>query len=56
MNMYGLHIPPDRGLTNLELDEYVERLGIEHFRSVFMSDTLQDKPRHRECGIVNQNT
>ena len=52
MNVYGLHIPTDRGLTNLELDEYLERLWIEHFRSVLMSD----KPRHREYGIVNLNT
>ena len=56
MNVYGLHIPTDRGLSNLELDKYVERLEIEHFRSVFTRDTLPDKPRHRECGIVNLNT
>ena len=40
----------------MELHEYVERQGIEHFRSVFMGYTLPDKPRHRECGIVNPNT
>ena len=36
MNVYGLHIHTDRELTNLELDEYVGRLGIEHFRGVFI--------------------
>ena len=54
--MCGLHIPIDTGLTNLELDEYAGRLNIEHFRGVFMRDTLPQKPQPLECGIVNLNT
>ena len=56
MNVHRLYIPTDRGLTNLELDEYAGRLGIELFRGVVMRDTLPNKPRHRESGIVNLNT
>ena len=39
MNVYGLQIVDGRGLTNIELDEYAKRLGIEHFQGVFMRDT-----------------
>ena len=56
MNVYGLHIPNDKGLTNLELDEYAGRLGIDYLRGVFIRDTLPKQPLHRECGIVNFNT
>ena len=60
MKVFGLDIPNHRGLTNLDLSEYVKRLGIEHFRrgggGVFMRDTLPKIPLHNECGIVNLNT
>ena len=58
MWVYGHDIPDDKGLTNLDLMEYVRKLGIEHFRGVFMRDTLpqQQSPHHQECGIVNLNT
>ena len=51
-----MDIPEDKGLSNLELSAYVERLGIENFRGVFMRDTLPRKAHERECGIVNMNT
>ena len=51
-----MDIPEDKGLSNLELSAYVERLGIENFRGVFMRDTLPRKAYERECGIVNMNT
>ena len=53
----GLDIPDDKGLTNLDLSEYARKLGIEHFRGVYMRDTLpRQSPHHQECGIVNLNT
>ena len=57
--MYGLNIPDSEGLTNLDLAKYARELGIEHFRGVFMRDTLPRQgipPHHRECGIMNLNT
>ena len=57
MWVYGHDIPDDKGLTNLDLIEYVRKLGIEHFRGVFMRDTLpQQSSHHQECGIMNLNT
>ena len=55
MKVNGLNIDSGRGLTNLDLIEYAHRLGIKHFRGVFMRDTLPKKPRHQECGILNSN-
>ena len=56
MEVYGLVIPSDRGLTNLEIENYVVKLQIPNFRGVFMRDTLPAKPKHVECGIMNLNT
>ena len=52
MNVFGLEIS-DGPLTNYELVDYVEKLNIPDFRGVFMRDTLPNKPKKRECGIVN---
>ena len=43
-------------LTNLELDGYAKRLGIENSSGVYMRDVLPKIPHHKECGIVNFNT
>ena len=58
MKVYGIDIPDDKGLTNVELNEYARELGIDHYRGVFMRDTLPKTtpPHHQECGIVNLNT
>ncbi len=56
MKVYGIEIPNDRGLSNLEIENYVAELQIPHFRGVFMRDTLPCKPKHQECAIVNLNT
>ena len=56
MKVFGLNIPDDKGLTNIDLCEYARELGIEKFRGVFMRDTLPKIPHRRECGIVNFNT
>ena len=56
MKVYGLDIPSDKGLTNLEIEKYASELQIPHFRGVFMRDTLPAIPKQVECGIVNLNT
>ena len=53
MTVYALGIPCDRGLNNMELEEYTKKLGIKYFRGVFMLDTLPKKSNQKECGIVN---
>ena len=56
MNVYGYDIATDRGLTNLQFSELMQKLVINNFRGVYMRDTLPTTPSHRECGIVNLNT
>ena len=56
MKVFGLNIPETKGLTNMELESYAKKLGINNFRGVFMRDTLPDRPHRQECGIVNFNT
>ncbi len=57
MRVYGLDIPSDDGLTNIDLEKYASELKIPHFRGVYMKDTLPPRPpRKIECGIVNMNT
>ena len=40
MEAYGLKIPDNRGLTNIDICGYAQELGIQNFRGVFMRDTL----------------
>ena len=56
MKVYGIEIPNARGLSNLEIENYVAKLQIPHFRGVFMRDTLPYNPKQIECAIVNLNT
>ena len=56
MKVFGLNISDAKGLTNIELESYTKKLGINNFRGVFMCDTLPDRPHQQECGIVNLNT
>ena len=43
-------------LTNFDIYDIVRELNILNFRGVFMRDTLPNKPRTNECGIMNFNT
>ena len=56
MKVYGLLIPDNKGLTNIDIYKYVRELQIPNFRGVFMRDTLPSTPNSKECGIVNFNT
>ena len=56
MKVYGVEIPSDRGLTNMDIYKYVRELQIDNFRGVFMRDTLPRLAHTKECGIVNFNT
>ena len=41
--------------SNFDIINLVQRLKIPDFRGVFMKDTLLDKPREKECGVLNLN-
>ena len=40
MKVYELVIPSDKGLTNFDLIEYVNKLKIPNFRGIFMRDEM----------------
>lgn len=40
-------------MSDEDLKFYAKKLGIKHFRGVFMRDTLPNKIKINECGIVN---
>ena len=56
MKVYGIEIPSDKGLTNVDIERYVKKLMIPNFHGVFMRDTLPTNPKKVECSIVNLNT
>ena len=56
MKVYGINIPDDKGLTNIDLYRYVRELKVDNFRGVFMRDGLPNVSHRKECGIVNFNT
>ena len=56
MQVFGLNIPDAKGLTNVELEDYAQKLRINKFRGVFMRDNLPHRPYLQESGIVNLNT
>ena len=50
MKVYGIGIPSDKGLTNVDIESYVKKLKISNFRGVFMRDTLPTNPKkNRMC-------
>ena len=56
MEVYGVKLPVDRGLTDVELVGYARReLKIPYFRGVYMRDSLPKKSGVHECGIMNFN-
>ena len=55
MKVYELNIPSNRGLTNIELIEYIKKLNIRGCRGIFMRNTLPQEPKEKECAIMNFN-
>ena len=56
MKVYGVDIPSDRGLTNFDIQTYINILTVPNFRGVFMRDELPKIVKPLECGIMNFNT
>jgi len=44
---------PNKALSNIELEFAIKKLKIPNFRGVFSRDDLPNKPRKKECGILN---
>ena len=43
----------NKALSNFDLEEWIDKLGIKHFRSIYSRDVLTDKIYVKECGIIN---
>ena len=52
MNVHGVIIPI-QPLTNLQVDDFAKQLKIKHYRGNYMRDTLPNKIKQNECGVVN---
>jgi len=44
---------PNKSLSNFEIEDVVETIGLKNFRGVFLRDTLPKKPKRNECVIMN---
>jgi len=44
---------PNKPLSNFEIEDAIKKLGVPGFRGVFVRDSLPNKPRIEECGILN---
>jgi len=44
---------PNKPLSNFEIEDAVEKIGLKNFRGVFLRDTLPKKPKRNECAIMN---
>lgn len=40
-------------MDELDILTYVHRFKINHFRGIFMRDTLLERPKKQECAIIN---
>ena len=49
----GKVVLPNKPLSNFELINAAQELKIRNFRGVFLRDILPNKPRKKECGILN---
>ena len=43
----------NKPLSNFEIEDAIKKLGVLGFRGVFVRDSLPNKPRIKECGILN---
>ena len=43
----------NKALSNFDLEGWIDKLGIKHFRSIYSRDVLPNKILKKECGIIN---
>ena len=44
---------PNKPLSNFEIEDAIKKLAVSGFRGVFVRDTLPNKPKIKECGVLN---
>ena len=44
---------PNKPLSNCEIENAIKKLGVSGFRGVFVRDSLPNKPKRKECGVLN---
>jgi len=44
---------PNKPLSNFEIEDAIKKLGVPGFQSVFVRDSLPNKPKRTECGVLN---
>ena len=49
----GNVVLPNKPLSNYDIIEAIKELKIPGFRGVFLRDQLPNRPRKKECGIIN---
>ena len=57
MRVFNVNIPSSKALTNYDIWQYAQELGISSLKTVCMLDDLPSKAckSNEECGIVNLN-
>ena len=43
----------NKALSNFDLEGWIDKLGIKHFRSIFSRNALPESIHKKECGIIN---
>ena len=43
----------NKPLSNFEIEDAIKKLGVSGFRCVFVRDSSPNKPRIKECGVLN---
>ena len=43
----------NKALSNFDLEGWIDKLGIKHFRSIFSRDALPENINKKECGKIN---
>ena len=43
----------NKALSNFDLEGWIDKLGIKHFRSIYSRDALPESIYKKECGIIN---
>ena len=43
----------NKALSNFDLERWIDKLGIKHFRSIYSRDALPESINKKECGIIN---
>ena len=43
----------NKPLSNFNLEGWIDKLGIKHFRSIYSRDALPESINKKECGIIN---